>query len=220
MINKTVNIKTRIKHFIENHYREFLIGIGCVLVGCAAYYLYKRDQRHKNEVAQIAFAQTIAEMHNSQKDSDLWSSVGLAAQTGYRSYNKTIFGPYFLALESEAEVEQGNNAKSLELLELALKELGKKTPLYYVYKTKAALLKLDNEDVAVQTAGYNDLQALAQDEDNKNRDQALYYLGEYYHNQNDTARAQETWKELVTEFQASEDTAMSPWAYLVLPKLQ
>lgn len=209
-----------IKKMVEKYYKEILIAAGCCgAVGVGIYFFMQRDVQMQ-ERAQLAFAQTITETVHAQKDATLWPNVELAAKTGYRDYKSSSLAPYFLIVESQSLLFQGNDKQSLELMENGSKDISKSSPFYYIFKIKGARMKLDNNDSAVQKMGFTELKALAHDTANKQRDEALYYLGSYYNDQNDTMRAQEAWKDLITAYQETSDGAMSPWATLALEKLK
>ena len=80
-------------------------------------------------------------------------------------------------------------------------------------------MKLDSEDDAVKNAGLHDLEALAINTKNKNRDQALYYLADYFALQGLHDREKEFLHQLVVAFPEG-GLAASPWAALAQEKLK
>lgn len=218
MVNQSPVFFSRIKNFIEDQYKLVLVAGGCLVAAGVGLYSFKQHQNHMQERAQLAFSQTSIEVRHGEKKGELWPNAELAAKTGYRDYKNSSLAPYFLILESQALLAQGNNKQALEIIENALTEMGKDSPFYYMFKVKAALIKLDSDDITIQTSGFDQLQGLAYDTANKQRDEALYYLGNYYIVRGDTNRAQEVWKELINSFQGTADSGMSPWAMLALEK--
>jgi tetratricopeptide (TPR) repeat protein len=220
MVNQDPMSFNRIIDFVQDYYKEMVFA-GVCLVGCGiGLYFFMNYQAHKQEQAQLAFAQTLAEVKHGEKNADLWPNADLAAKTGYRSYKNSSLAPYFLALESQIAARQGNLKEALESLETAIAAMGKNSPFYYIFKIKASIMKLDSDDLSLQTNGFKELEALAQDQANKQRDEALYYLGMYYVNHTDIIRAKETWEKLIQEFPGTHDSAMSPWAMLALDKIK
>lgn len=220
MVNRKPVSFNSIKSFVEDNYKLVFAAAGCCVAAGIGIYFFIEHQNRQQEHAQLAFAQTIVEVRQARKDATGWTDVDLAAKTAYRSYKNSALAPYFLALESQALVAQGNIKQALEPLEQAITAMGKNSPFYFVFKIRDALNKLDNDDITVQTTGLNELQALAQDKTNNQRDQALYYLGEYYTNHDDAARAQEVWRELLDLYPGTTDSDISPWAMLAHEKIQ
>ncbi len=206
--------------FVQNYTKELMIAGCCLGAGAVGIYFYHDHYSKKQEQAQIAFSQTIAELLHPKKDEQTWANATLAAKTGYRTYKNSSLAPYFLALEAEAQLQQNNIKEGINLLQDALNQMGSKSPFYYLFKTKLARIKLDVEDLAIQTEGFNELKALAEDTANKQRDEALYYLGEYYASHDDAANAHEAWQKLINEFAVIQDSTMSPWAALIINKAQ
>lgn len=218
MVNQDPLPFNRIKDFVQDYYKEILIAGACIIASGVGFYFFMQHQAHKQGKAQLAFAQTLAEVKHGEKNADLWPNAELAAKTGHRTYKSSSLAPYFLTIESQVAERQGKIKEALVSLEEAVAAMGKNSPFYTVFKTKVSLMKLDSDDVALQTAGFNELESLAQDHSNKQRDEALYYLGEYYLNHNDTVRAKETWQKLVNEFPGTQDSAMSPWASVAVER--
>ncbi|BDC34638.1 hypothetical protein Noda2021_05960 [Candidatus Dependentiae bacterium Noda2021] len=139
---------------------------------------------------------------------------------GYEKNKSTGLAPYFLGIRADALVEQGNYQEALALLESMTNSLPTSSALYYPYKTKYALIKLDHVDDQEKTAALNELQSLAYDASNSNADYALYYLGEYFWQNNETEQAVKTWRDLESTFKSDTKNGQSPWALLAQYKLQ
>lgn len=208
-----------IKELIETYTKEFIIAGCAVGLSAVGMYWYHDYGIRKQEQAQIALSQTIAELYN-QKNDQAAQDAALAAKTAYRTYNSTSLAPYFLMLEAEAQLQQNNIKEALILLQDALKGMGTKSPFYSLFKIKQARIQLDSDDLSLQTQGFNELKALAEDAANKQRDEALYYLGEYYASHGDALKAHEAWQKLINEFAAIQDSTISPWAALIINKAQ
>ncbi len=220
MINQSYILSDRVKNFMKKN-GLLLMGIPLFCIfGGGAYYFYSVYAHEQQERAQFAFSQTLEEFHHGQKNAELWPNAELAAKTGYRSSKSSSFGPYFLVLESQAALAQGNMQEGCKLLADALKQMGTSSPLYYLYAVKLALIKLDFDDAAIQSEGLKELEKLAHDKNNVQRDEALYYLGDYFMSQGDTVKAIHSWQELKKEFSTAQATSASPWALLADEKIQ
>lgn len=209
-----------IKKIFEKHYKVIFMMGGCCAAAGAGLYFFAQRNIQLQERAYVAFTQTMTEIMHAKKDATLWSNAELAAKTGYRDYKNSSLAPYFLVLASQALSFQAHDKESLEFMEKASKNISKSSPFYYIFKIKAARMKLDSDDIGVQKEGFDSLRSLAHDSANKQRDEALYYLGDYYISQNDRAHAQETLNELVTTYRETSDVAASPWVTLALEKLK
>jgi predicted negative regulator of RcsB-dependent stress response len=219
MVSRNQVFMVRIQNFIEDNYKSFIaLGCGCA-VAALGFYFFMHHRTQQQEQAQLAYSETMYEIKRSGKNAELLPNAQLASQTGYRLYGNSSFGPYFLTAESQAFAQQGDAKKALEAKTQALKKMAKSSPVYTIFAIRQALMKLDSDDAAVQTEGLNELQTLASDKKNKQRDEALYYLGNYYSTHDDAQRAQDLWKELISDYSESADSAMSPWAMLVRKKI-
>jgi hypothetical protein len=207
-----------IKDFFERYYKELFIAGGCLLVVGLSIYFYSAYRITNQERAQLAFAQSIQEMKHSEKNPELWPNVSLAAKTAYRSHSDSAFAPYFLALESQAAARQSDNKEALAYAEQTIAHMSSSSPFYYLYKIRLALIKLDSDDVAIQTQGYNELKELAYDKNNPAADEALYYLGAYYKANNDETHVREAWQTLINNYPETAHTAVSPWAQLIIDR--
>ena len=70
----------------------------------------------------------------------------------------------------------------------------------------------------MHAAGLKRLEELAADTKNEQRDEALYYVGLYNWQHNDTAKAKEAWETLANLPSKNEDQ-VSPWMQLVAERL-
>lgn len=220
MINQSYLLSDRVKKLAEKN-GLLLIGVPLFcLLGGVGYFFYSFYARDQQERAQLAFSQTMHEIQQSHKNAELWPNAELAAKTGYRTYKSTSFGPYFLMLESQAALAQGNMQDGYKLLAEAVRQMGTSSPLYYLNAIKLALVKLDVDDITVQNEGFQELEKLAYDNNNTQRDEALYYLGDYYMNHGDTPKALHVWQELKKDFSSTQSTSASPWTLLAEDKIK
>lgn len=206
---------------------RFIIVGGLLLVilgiGYGAYTAYSQSAE---EQAYRAFAESYEfygqaltqqfSKDESDKSAALWQEAELAFRSGARQFPRSTLVPFFLAFHAEALVQLGRRAEALEVMDNLVTGHGTSL-LYPLYACKRALIKMD--DPTRLQEGITELTALADDPSNKNRDQALYYLGEYYWSQGDTTRAYARWHEIeVLRTQGTTPTP-SPWYELVKERM-
>ncbi len=207
------------------HYRE--VGIAVVAAGIlvAGYYAYDGYANNREAQANQVFAESYdlfqAAINADEKDVTkkqmLLEEAETAFKTGYTKFSNTRLAPYFLGLEAEVALKRENPKSAIELMNRMLALMSKSSPLYGLYATKLALIKMDQPDMAQD--GLRELAALAHDARNDAQDFALYVLGEYYWEQGDTAKATETWRELRDLGQRGSRPIASPWLSLVQQRL-
>jgi tetratricopeptide (TPR) repeat protein len=139
--------------------------------------------------------------------------------TGYRQHSGSSLAPYFLALEVQSLIGQGKLNEAINSLDRVIGMISKNSPLYFTYAIQAARMKLDSDDESLKNNGLRDLEALAINLKNKNRDQALYYLAHYFAMQGSVDRAQELLNQLIVAFPEG-GLASSPWTVLAQEKLK
>lgn len=204
---------------IKKHSKESLIALallGVCLAGGYGYWVYRVQQE---EAAQMALSTCLDELKNAFHDETQWPTVNLASVTGYRQHSNSSLAPYFLAIEAQSLIAEGKLSEAISTMDRILSMLSKNSPFYYLYALEAAALKLDGNDETIKNVGLRDLEALAMNTKNKNRDQALFYLATYYENQGNSERQKEILHNLVVSFPEG-GVAASPWAALAQEKLQ
>lgn len=186
--------------YIHQYARSIAIaslGIGLLVGGYFGLQYYNSS---RNQSAIIAYQACLDEYNHAREKDDLWPHVELAAKVGYQQFSNTSFGPYFLGLQADALLEQHKMEEALALLKALQEKLSVRSPLYYNYALKKVLVMLDSSNQAVVQEGLQQLDHLAHDLKNGQRDQALYELAYYYRTINDNAAAQATIKELTSSF--------------------
>ncbi len=188
-----------------------------VTVGMVTMYRYYMSKRLAK--AQVSFAEIMHEyqsaLHGNDKE---WTDVRLKSASSYDADQKGTMAPYLLMLEADALVHDGKLELACDRIDNALTAIPKNSPIYPIYKTKRALIKLDIGNAASKQQGLDELSVLAYDVDNKNRDYAQYFLGLYHWSHQDIASAIRVWRELLTA-QKQERLSDSPWARLAREKL-
>ena len=134
-----------------------------------------------------------------------------------QKHSGSALADYTQAFIADLYTLKGEHDRALETLEKALAHMNVNSPLYCVYRTKAALLLFDN---GKEAEGLAALQALADDAKNKQSDDAAYYLGSYYWSKEQYADAANAWSRFKQETTQTQDAStVSPWAPMVWQKL-
>jgi predicted negative regulator of RcsB-dependent stress response len=208
-----------IQDYVKKHVKESLFAVALIAGAVAIGYGYWLYRVHQEEAAQAALSTCLEELKNAVRDETQWPNVNLASITGYRQHSNASLAPYFLAIEAQSLIAEGKLAEAITTLDRVLSAISKSSPLYYLYAIESAAIKMDSPDDTVKNTGLRDLEALAMNTKNKNRDQALFYLATHYENLSDFARAKEIFHNLVVSFPEGGQAA-SPWAALAQEKLQ
>lgn len=203
---------------MHHHLKEIIIGVGVACAAGVGIYGYMMYRISQEEQAQVVFVNCMDELKRAYEKPDSWPTAELASVTAYRQHSSSSLAPYFLALEVQALVAQGKLSEAITSLERVIGMLSTHSPFYSLYTLQLALMKLDSSDEAVHQEGLKAVEKIALDQKNKNRDQALYYLGEYYASQNNQERAKEFFHQLVVAYPEG-GMAASPWASLAQKKL-
>jgi hypothetical protein len=231
----------------EYAYSVVIAGVLVIAaVGLSGWYGYQWYLKWRVYPAYEALAQCAQEFEHASSQNGTqedWQLLQSLCQSGYKKYASHRAAPYFLLLESEALIKQGNTHEGFALLEKALQQLTVQSPVYYFYKTKQALMEFDNPREGELLAGsdgdtatqeniekvYNperraldQLRILAEDMYNPYRDYALFYRGYYYWAHDDIAQARTAWEPLLAMIPATSEKPeqkTSPWALLAREKL-
>ncbi len=132
-------------------------------------------------------------------------------------HSGSVLADYAQAFIADLYTLKDEHDRALETINKALSHMSNNSPLYYTYKTKAALLLFENKKDA---EGISALQALIVDTKNKQSDDAAYYLGSYYWAQGEYQDAAQVWQRFNPEVTATQDArTLSPWVSIVQQKL-
>ncbi|HEX2978092.1 MAG TPA: tetratricopeptide repeat protein [Candidatus Babeliales bacterium] len=202
-------------------YKNYLMaaGIALAIIIAGSFYWYTSYTR-KQELAVSTLSDIFHDAARAQQNSELWAEVEMAARTGYKQFGSTKSAPYFLALQAESLLQMGRRDESLAMMEEVIKQLNSRSPLYYVYAIKQARMMLDTQDAKMQQNGLAKLELIAQAKDNKQADEALYYIGQYYAALGNSVSAKAAFEKVfeITKNQASDYP--SPWVKLAQEAVQ
>lgn len=175
--------------------RIIAAAIAASIVFGAGWFGYSFYRSHVNARAQEALAHCLDEYERAIHlgEAHAWREVEIAGSEGYKFHESSDVAPFFLTLQADALLAQGKAQEGLDLLKKAVKSMSKRSPLYYFYATKAALVERD------VTGSPELLRELSQDVKNSQRDMALYYLGHEELLRGDEAKAREYWSQLLSQ---------------------
>lgn len=215
-----------VQQFVASHrfYRVMrYVSLGVVMLvalwlGSVGFrwYTVRRDM-----AAQYTFAQAMeqyAKVHDTAATEEQWAEVAAVFKLGYEQHRSSAYAPYFLNFQAQALLNQGKYQEAITVLDSALALIPTTSPLFAPYAVKKALILLDSDDQAVQEKGLTSLTEYAHDVKNKQRDEALYYLGLYYAQKGDVAQARAQWGLLVQVFPMQGETG-SVYAELAQARL-
>lgn len=207
-----------LESFFQKYARETIIVVGVLGAAAAGVYFYSNYRTQREQAAQFDFAECFQEFRKAQLEATGWEEVEFACKAGYKQHPNSVYAPFFLAMEAHSLAEQQKVDQAIETMQESIKALSSTSPFYNMYKIKLALMKLSTEDSSLKAAGVSELQSLADDSSNKQRDEAMYYLGYQYVSSGDLNKGYDIWRQLVDTFGNSSDSK-SPWAEFAKKKL-
>lgn len=197
-----------------------VLGAFAMIALLGLWWVYGQFAGQKEKDAQKTLASCI-ELYDqavgASETSVPWATVETACKRAYDEHSGSNLAPYFLAYQAEALAKQNKIDEAVTVMTQMIKSMSTSSPLYNSYATKLALMQIDSTDSATHAQGLKKLEELAADTKNEQRDEALYYVGLYYWNLNDSVKAKEAWQTLA-ELSPNPEEA-SPWMQLVSQRL-
>lgn len=211
---------------------EYSLHIGLIVGVLVAVFggreLYKMYVGSRESAAQVVMAEAFEEYDKALytllegKDSkelidQRFDDTKLAFDGVLQNHGSSSLAPYAQAFEADILLQKGDRAGAIKLLEKSIESMSAKDPVYYLIKTKRALVQLDN---GVIDASLDELHALAFNKDNPTADTAAFYLGYYYWTMHQPGKAREAWKQLEPADTTVSENGVSPWLAIAQGKLQ
>lgn len=218
------NIAYSIQEIIEGGKNGHIIRIitvsVCAFLAATFIFLgYRWYYVSKQEVAQKALAEAIAEYktmaQGEQKD---WDRMQMLFKVGAEQQSGSSLAPYFLAYQADSLLHGGKKEEALAVMNSVVDALSAKSPLYSLFKTKRAMMRLDAQDEAIREKGVAELIELGRNDQNIYKDMALYQLGNYYWSMQKKSDAIQVWQDLIDQYQY-DLVSPSPWAQLAQQKM-
>lgn len=184
----------------------------------AGWFGYRWYSDRYEQAAYKDLAESIDGYHKalvSSQEGDRWTDVERAFTVGAERHQKSRLYPYFLAYKADALIHQGKQQEALAAMKSLTQQLPLDNPLYYLYKVKYALIKLDATDTATQQEGRQELIQFGQDVKNPVRDMALYQAGLDAWYKGNKEQAQKLWDIIL-----NRSTKESHWYQLAQAKVR
>jgi predicted negative regulator of RcsB-dependent stress response len=199
------------------------LGVGglLILAGAGGYGYYYFARQHEQQ-AHTVLHDCYEQYEQALQGKANWADVTAMVCAGHKKFRNTRIGPYLLAIEIDALLQQQKLSEASEKLSAMLTSLNSSSPLYPLYKLKRALVYIDYyaNDAVSREKVVSQLEALAHDSGNIYADAAQYYLGLYYQSSGDSQKAREVWKPLSALNDGIADRmGQSPWAAMAQEKL-
>lgn len=217
-------------HYIKPHIGDFkkeksIALLVCLFLAAAAaggWFWYTSYKKHYEQRAQKILYSCLAEYEKTlaEPTPSKWENIETMCKLGYETNKSAMLAPYFLVVYANVLLAQQKKEEALSAMDDLIRQISSSSPFYYIFKTKYILMKMDTNDEAQQKIAVEELREIAYKPDNKNADEALYYLGEYYWIHKDVTNAQDVWQELIATYFTDIKNNQSPWAQLAQYKIQ
>lgn len=201
----------------QERIRNLIIALGVIALLIAAFLGYRWHLTSREQIAQAQFEESISR-YNQAKNSEEFESVAAELKSAHDQNSSSSIAPYFTAYEVDALIKLGKHDEAIKALDSLIASLSSSNPMINLYKTKRALIKIDNKEEQIKQAGLAELETLAHDTKNKNRDEAQFYLGLYHYVADNMELAKKAWQELVE--QSVESKNPSPWSEQAKSRLE
>lgn len=200
----------------KDSWNSTIIILLVVGVGVGGFYGYRWYIARREARAQKSFGEAMQLFEHAKQNPKQWADVAGALEIGYEQNSGSKLAPIFLFFQASALVQEGKAEQAINVMEDALKIISSRNPLRSAYSVKLALMKMDSKDQAVRSAGLQELEKCAAQE-NEGADAASYYLGLHYWDKGEIQKAREAWKRLTN---MPEGEGRSSYALFVDEKLK
>ncbi len=191
---------------------------GCVLAGVVsisgigAFFGYQWRETQNRRMMQMAFFDC-SQAADKSTAGDI-ASIEYAKRLiddAIAQYGTSSYGSFFHLLNADLHLKQDDHAGAVSAVKQARQEIAQTSPLSGLVGLRYALMLLDSTVATEQEQGVQELQTLANNEQNTHRDAALFYVGYYHWVKDDVDQARVAWNTLVREYY--DDTPHSSiWA--------
>lgn len=198
------------------YYGAALVGVFALAsISWLGYRWYRTDKERAayKELAQSidAYGQVITLENATEQLTDSERAFLASAE----QHHSSVLFPFFLAFHADALIRLGKIREAAVQLDRAVKAMDASHPLYFLYAIKAALVKIDTQDLSLEKEGRAQLASLASQGSNPLRNMALYYSALDADTQGDRSRAASQYKEIM-----SHSKKESYWYQLADAKLK
>lgn len=201
-----------------NYSRELIIATGMLILGFIGFYGYRTYRTYQEQAAQKVLSECIHEYEKAIIDSSLLPNAELVFKVGYETHKSSKLAPYFLAYRADIVHKQDKKEEAFTLMNELLSIMPQSAILYTSYAIKRALMRMELADETQRKTGLEELQTIANNTNNDQRDEALYYIGLYHWSKDELAQAKLAWTDLI-QLKKGDRAEQSPWAVVVQEKL-
>lgn len=177
------------------------------------YYRSRVEQAAYKELAEAI--DEYSRMTTFAADDSKLAETERAFAAGAEEHRSSVLYPFFIAFQADALIRQGNLTEGAQLLDKAIDAMDAQHSLYHLYALKAALVKIDTKDAALEKRGRDQLNLLASNVANPLQDMALYYKALDADTRGEQDLARSTYKEII-----AHDKKDSYWYQLADMKLK
>lgn len=218
------------EQYSVKYVKEFVLGVGIIVCLLGGYFLHGLYVKRREAKAFGALTDVIESFEKAQyaalsnekdtsKMAGTWEDTEVLLDALYKEHMGSYLAPYFLLYKAEIVREKGGTLdESRKILQDALIQIPKHTPLFELFELKKIKMSFDSSDKDVKDSALKDLVDFVQDDKKVVFEDALYTLGLYYFYQGDMAKAQESFKRLV-KYEDKDALIKSPWIKRAQDKL-
>lgn len=208
--------------------REILLALFIAITVASGYFLHKMYVQNREQQAFVAlsevvdsFMQSQYQVQNLDKTTDrekivqAWSDTDILLDALYKEHVNSYLAPFFLAFKADIILQRdGNVDAALEILDSALGEMSKNSPVGSLYVVKRIKMGLDSKQAEVRAQSLQQLIDLTHDEKSYAYQQALYLLAQYYFSIAEKDKAKALLNQLVQRADANA-LIKSAWVLMV-----
>lgn len=191
--------------------------LSALLIGSGSWFGYKYYRKSVERKSFAQFAESLDDYYKlaaAPTTKAAWQDAQAGLAERAKANSGSALAPYFIALQADALLKEGNRDAALATYAQVLAQLPKDSPLVPLYTIKHALIQIDSSEEATRLAGMKALQTIAADKNSPVQDMALYNLGYLAWVSNDIATAENNFRKLIVEHKDSV------WAKMALAKLE
>jgi len=179
-----------------------VIAAGCLAVASLGWVGYRWYRVDKERAAYKELAEAIdsyGKIITTTDAVDQLTDSERAFLASAEQHKSSVLFPFFLAFHADALIRLGKIREAADQLDIAVKAMDASQPLYYLYALKAALVKIDTQDVSLEKEGRAQLATLASQTSNPLRTMAQFYSALDADTQGDRTRAVSLYKEIIAQ---------------------
>ncbi len=218
-----------VKELKEYNYMTWLttvVALGMIFVGLRrGYEWYAVGYEQKAQLAMVealeeydrAFYQMIENKQSVDVIKKRFEDTHVGFDVIFNSYDRSRLLASAYGFSSTAYWYSDKKNEAEAFINKAI-DASKKSPLFYVFKIKKAIMMIDQ---GLVKDGLDQLSELANDPKNPQADTAAFYLGYYYWSQEDKENAKKAWLllEKYDEKSGSLKQGVSPWVLVAREKM-